>query len=252
MEKYQHTLQGIEVEYLDAETSDVVLVVDDHEIVRQGMCGLIRKVRKNPWSTVREAESVAEALKVIGEERNTLSLIFLDLSLTDSKGVDTYHQVQKAAYAIPIVIVSASEDWGQARYFFDAGARGYICKSSNVTVMTNAMSLVLAGERYFPNGMYDLVGDRLVVADRPAPLDVSPPPVAVEKPAFDPDFSPRLKQVFLLLEQGATNKEIARALGITTGTVKNYVSMILRAANSTSRMKAVNSLKANGTFSDPE
>lgn len=229
-----------EVNYVDdywLQSGRVVLIVEDHQIVREGMRKVVGIVFSGVKIDILEASTLTEARQIIDAHKGLLDLVLLDVNLPDAGGADVVACVKAEWAALPVVVVSACEDWGVASEFLKAGALGFIPKSSNISVMINALRLVFAGGRYFPPQVFDRLGEVSAgaVAAEEHVLEVSPP----NNPTQMVELSPRQKEVVNLMLQGRSNKEIARELGVSPGTAKNYVAAVLRAYNASSRAKAV-------------
>lgn len=226
-------ISGYEVTYMDdywQENRRVVLIVEDHQIVRDGMRKVIRDVLSGAAVEVLEASTFAEARQIIGGRKGDLDLVLLDINLPDAGGADEVECLKAEWMALPVVVVSACEEWGLAADFLRAGALGFIPKSSNVSVMVNALRLIFSGGRYFPPQVFGLLATgREDEASRRNPVGA----------AYPSDLSPRQKEVLTLMLQGRSNKEIARELGVSVGTAKNYVAAVLRVYNASSRAKAM-------------
>ena len=243
-----NSISGYEVTYVDdywQENRRVVLIVEDHQIVRDGMRKIINDVLAGTGVETLEAGTLAEARRIIGERKGELDLVLLDIKLPDAGGAEEVECLKAEWTALPVVVVSACEDWGLAADFLRAGALGFISKSSNVSVMINALRLIFAGGRYFPPQVFDLlavghVGDLSAIQE-------SEVPAKSQNPAHMADLSPRQREVLTLMLQGRSNKEIARELGVSVGTAKNYVAVVLRAYNASSRAKAMMAALNGGT-----
>jgi DNA-binding NarL/FixJ family response regulator len=129
---------------------------------------------------------------------------------------------------IPLVVLSASESHYDIKRVLDAGALGFITKSSSPAVMVSALQLVLAGGIYVP------------------PLIVEPDSglhgqqdTAAFAALRHTGLTTRQMEVLRLLVQGNQNKVIARALDLSEGTVKIHVAAIFRALNVNNRTEAV-------------
>jgi DNA-binding NarL/FixJ family response regulator len=231
---------GYEVTYVDdywQENRRVVLIVEDHQIVRDGMRKVVGDVLAGVGVEALEAATLAEARRIIGERSGELDLVLLDINLPDAGGADEVECLKAEWTALPVVVVSACEDWGLAADFLRAGALGFIPKSSNVSVMVNALRLIFAGGRYFPPQVFDLLTEGY--AGDSSPAQDHEVPLKNQNPVHTADLSPRQREVLTLMLQGRSNKEIARELGVSVGTAKNYVAVVLRAYNASSRAKAM-------------
>ncbi|WP_170160126.1 response regulator transcription factor [Azonexus fungiphilus] len=230
------SITGYEVTYVDEfwqESSRLVLIVEDHHIVRGGLRKVISDVLAGVRVEFLEASTLAEARQIISERKGDLDLVLLDITLPDAGGADEVDCLKTDWMALPVVVVSACEDWSLAAEFLKAGALGFIPKSSDVSVMINALRLILAGDRYFPaHVFYQLTDDHAGGGDEGG----SAQPKSSAEAA---DLSPRQKEVLRLILKGKSNKEIARELNVSIGTAKNYVAAVLRAYNASSRAKAI-------------
>lgn len=172
-----NSISGYEVTYVDdywQENRRVVLIVEDHQIVRDGMRKIISDVLAGVGVETLEAGTLAEARRIIGERKGELDLVLLDIKLPDAGGAEEVECLKAEWTALPVVVVSACEDWGLAADFLRAGALGFISKSSNVSVMINALRLIFAGGRYFPPQVFDLlavghVGDLSAIQESEVP-----------------------------------------------------------------------------------
>lgn len=194
-----------------------VLVVDDHPLFRQGMKALLQGLE--PQVAVTEAGSVREALgRAQGAAR--IDLVLLDMSLPDCSRLAALEAVKAAFEEVPVVVVSADEDPSLVRAAIEAGASGYVPKSSDSALTVNALRIVLAHGVYLP----------------PNVLCMAPP--AGSAPAA-PVFSARQGEVLAGLLRGQSNKVIARELGIAEGTVKAHLWAIYQVLGVTTRTMAM-------------
>lgn len=243
------SIPGYEVAYLDdawGELNRTVLIVEDHEIVRNGMRKIVADILPGPWVTILEASTLAAACDMVRERAGELDLLLLDINLPDATGTAGVEALRADWPDLPIVVVSACEDWSLAASFLKAGALGFIPKSSNVSLMVDALRLIFSGGRYFPTEVLDVLAD-------PAGGTVTKPLASTREPeparegvgrgspavVHEVDLSPRHREVLALMLQGKANKEIARELGVSLGTAKNYVAVVLRAYNANSRSQAL-------------
>lgn len=212
-----------------------VLIIEDHHIVREAMRHVVGQVRQGGRLDVFEASTFAEARRMVIDRDSCFDLVLLDVDLPDADGAVEI-ECLRHDWADQPVVVSGSEDWKMAVEFLRAGALGFIPKRQSLSVMVNALSLIVAGGRYFPNEVFGLLSTRpepdSAVAD-PADEDQEEEDLAIHL------LSPRQRDALRLIGEGYSNKEIARTLGVSLGTAKNYVAAVLRAFNTNSRAKAV-------------
>ncbi len=195
-----------------------VLIVDDHPLFREGLRALLAGLE--PSVTVEEAGSVAEALAP-GER--AVDLVLLDMKLPDCSGLEALRAVKAAFEHVPVVVVSGEIDPALILAAIDAGASGFVTKTTNAAVTVQALRLVLASGIYLPPEAFATV--------RPGRTDVQ---MGL--------FSERQLDVLQGLLQGKPNKVIARELRIAEGTVKTHTSaifQILGVANRTAAYRRV-------------
>ena len=204
-----------------------ILVVDDHGLIREAMQLVLKQLDAD--IEVLEAGNCTDAL-ALADQHPDLGLILLDIQLPGMSGLDALGDFRERHPAIPVVVLSGSENRDDVMRAIDGGAMGFIPKSQPSRVMINALRLVLAGGVYLP---VEILG----VAAAPAAAN-QPASGAVRSPA-DFGLTGRQSDVLALLIQGKPNKIICRELGLAEGTVKIHVTAILRALGVANRTQAV-------------
>ena len=170
---------------------------------------------------VCEASRFEEALEYAAAPIN---LALLDLYMPGMDGTDGIRRFMASAPGVPVVIISGSEDADSIRSLLEAGAVGYIPKSSPSQVMLSALSLVLNGGIYVPTQA------------------LSRGASAVTRPGLKNHYPPLTDgqlRVLWLLAEGKPNKVIARELSISEGTVKIHLAALYRALHVANRTEAV-------------
>lgn len=205
-----------------------ILVVDDHPLIREAMRMVLRQL--DTAIVVLEAGTCDEALAIAADEAD-LTLVLLDLRLPGTSGLDGLATLREKHPAVPVVVLSASEDRNEVMRALDLGAMGFIPKTQSSRVMLGALRLVLAGGVYLPAEVMSLpVG--LSVAQSETPYQAAPTPAEL-------GLTPRQAEVLSLLVQGKPNKVICRDLSLAEGTVKIHVGAILKALGVSNRTQAV-------------
>jgi DNA-binding NarL/FixJ family response regulator len=202
-----------------------VLVVDDHPLIREALRQVLRALDKD--IDLLEAASAAAALAVVGKNEG-IDVILLDLALPGADGFDVLRELRERHPSFPVVVLSASEQPETVLSALDAGAMGFIPKTSSSEVLLGALRLVLSGGVYLPAE---------VLRRTPAPAVVSKPATAASY--RDLGLTERQAQVLALLIQGKPNKLICRDLELAEGTVKIHITAILKALRVTNRTQAV-------------
>jgi len=236
------------------------LVADDHELIRQGVKGLLRGL--DPDAQFDEADSW-ESLAAAARPDADHDLAIVDLHMPGMTGASSLEVLLKANPALPVVVLSAEESPDEMRAVLAAGALGFVPKRQPASVMLKAIELVLSGGAYVPMEALSLLGSRETQAaparaEAPAELaahDAAHAPThggaALTEPitqiqALQPhqqhlleNLSPRQQDIMRLVHRGWTNKMIARELGVAEGTVKVHLSVIFRALGVHNRSTAI-------------
>ncbi|HYS67187.1 MAG TPA: response regulator transcription factor [Paraburkholderia sp.] len=239
------------------------LVADDHELIRQGVKGMLRGL--DPDAQFDEADSW-ETLATAARPDADHDLAIVDLHMPGMSGASSLEALLAANPALPVVVLSAEESPDEMRAVLAAGALGFVPKRQPASVMLKAIELVLSGGAYVPMEALSLLGSREAQA-APACADAaagSPiqgaAPIAAQAgaggaaltepitqlPALQPhqqhlleNLSPRQQDIMRLVHRGWTNKMIARELGVAEGTVKVHLSVIFRALGVHNRSTAI-------------
>jgi DNA-binding NarL/FixJ family response regulator len=206
-----------------------ILLADDHALFRSGLSLVLQQLK--PDVSVIEAANLQEALAQAGPG---LDLALLDLNMPGMDGAAGVIRFREQATDVPVVVVSASEDAADIEQLLDAGAVGYIPKSSSSQVMLSALSLVLAGGVYVPTQVL-----------RRALPHAGPS----SKPGAGALLTDRQLDVLRLLVQGKPNKVIARELCLSEGTVKIHLASLYRVLNAANRTEAVMAAQRQGLVS---
>lgn len=184
-----------------------VFLLDDHEIVRRGVAGLINA--EADLDVVGEAATVAQTFGRVAATQP--DVVVLDVRLPDGSGIDACRDIRSAFPHIACLILTAYDDEAAAEGAVLAGAAGYVVKDIRGQSLVSDIRRAAAGERLLPEALTARVADRLAQA----------------LPSTDPDLSMRERQVLALISAGLTNRQIAGRLDLAEKTVKNYVSGLL-------------------------
>jgi DNA-binding NarL/FixJ family response regulator len=205
-----------------------VLVVDDHPLIREALRQVLRALNKD--IDLLEAGSGPEALAA-ANRNDGIDFILLDLALPGADGFAVLRELRERHPSFPVVVLSASDHAEVVMRALDAGAMGFIPKTSSNEVLLGALRLVLSGGVYLPAE---------VLRHTPAPVLVSKSAMAAAEVGYrDLGLTERQAQVLALVVQGKPNKIICRELNVAEGTVKIHVTAILKALGVTNRTQAV-------------
>ncbi|HEV2009606.1 MAG TPA: response regulator transcription factor [Candidatus Limnocylindria bacterium] len=186
-----------------------VLICDDHEVVREGLRGLIS--RQADMSVVGEAGTVAEATAAAG--RSTPDVVIMDVRLPDGSGVEACRAIREAHPDTKVIMLTSYADDDALFASIIAGASGYLLKQTRGQAVIDAITAVAAGRSLLDPDVTGKVLERL--RDSRA-----------EDPALA-SLTEQERKVVAGLAEGKTNREIGEVLFLSEKTVKNYVSRIL-------------------------
>lgn len=193
-----------------------ILVVDDHPLTCAGLSLLLRS--SLPGAQVHGVHAAADARRWLQQEPQA-DWIFLDIRLPDDPGCTLFDWLRDAGQAQRVILMSAEAPVDGLRYALSQGARGFIPKSLDPDQVLQAFAAIRAGRLFLPPRLQGL----------------APPASAAAAPASG--FSPRKDDVYRLLLKGLPNKAIARELGLSEYTVKEYVSAIFAARGVANRLE---------------
>lgn len=206
-----------------------ILVVDDHTLFRRGLTALLG--RDASLQVVGDAADAGEAQRRAAELQP--DLILLDNHLPGVSGVAALPALRQAAPHARIVMLTVSEDEADLAAALRGGACGYLLKTIEGDALVSAIQRAMRGASVVAEEMTD----KLVAAVRGA----APAPAADEDAATASpleQLSPREREILRAIARGASNKEIARELGIAETTVKIHVQHVLRKLGLSSRVQA--------------
>ncbi|HEU4798047.1 MAG TPA: response regulator transcription factor [bacterium] len=194
-----------------------ILVVDDHPVVREG---LVASLEDDPeFQVLGAAGSAEEALPLVAAHHP--DIILLDLELPGTGGLAAIPTLTAAHPESRILILTAYDTDERVLGAIRAGAKGYLLKGASLEEIARAIRAVHAGESYLEPRIASKVLAELGPGKRRTTL------------------SPREREVLRLFADGHSNKQIARALGITERTVKFHVTSILNKLGAENRAQAV-------------
>jgi DNA-binding NarL/FixJ family response regulator len=202
-----------------------ILVCDDHAIFRAGLRGVLGELAAQ--SDLLEASDVEQALTLVEAHPDT-DLVLLDLHMPGTDGRTGLRQLRAAQPALPVVIVSATDDPAEMRRVLEEGASGFIPKASTSAELLAALRLVLAGGVYVP---------RAALAAPAAPAGSSAARREQRRERAG-TLTARQVEVLSLMARGLTNREICDVLEIREGTVKTHIAAIFETLEVTNRTEA--------------
>ena len=214
-----------------------ILIADDHRLVIEAVKAKLAELE--PGIEFVLAMSVPELLAGASDE---LDLALIDLNMPGADGQSHIDEVRRRHPAVPLIVLSGTEDPTVMRSALERGVLGFIPKAYSPDVMLSAVRLVLAGGVYVPPMMLSALPPGIVAgvagaSGTNAPVGRASAPHTLEH--VRNVLTERQVEVLQLLSQGKPNKLIGRALGISEGTVKIHLAAIFRALNVRNRTEAV-------------
>lgn len=210
-----------------------ILIVDDHVLFREGVALLLESLVAG--DELLQAGTCAEALDKLAQNTG-VELVLMDIHLPGTSGLGAIALIRERFPLIPVVALSSSDDKTTILSAIDAGAMGFIPKSSSPAVLTAALQLVLSKGIYLPPEVF--LRDRGGTDEAQRAVAGSVAPVRYTTPA-DLGLTTRQAEVLYLILQGKSAKAICRDLSLSSSTVKVHTSAALRALNVTTRTQAV-------------
>ncbi|MGH6762967.1 MAG: response regulator [Phyllobacterium sp.] len=204
------------------------IIADDHPLFR----GALRQSLMSSAGTVDilEAGDFEDVKKLIGEVED-IDLLLLDLTMPGVSGLSGLVALRALQPALPVIIVSATDDLATIRRAMDLGASGFIPKSASVDEIREAVNAVLEGNVWLPQGIE---------------LGQDPDPEVSDLIARIRTLTPQQARVLGMLAEGLLNKQIAYELGVSEATIKAHVSAVLQKLGVDSRTQAVIQLSRIG------
>jgi DNA-binding NarL/FixJ family response regulator len=199
-----------------------LLVVDDHEVVRQGLVSLLD--RRDSFQVVAEAGTVAEAIEQA--DRFRPDLVIMDVRLPDGSGIEACRDIRAEHPETRVVMLTSYPDEEAVLSAIVAGASGYLLKQVRARDLVTALEAVGRGESLLDPAVTEKVLERVR---------------RIATSAYTDEFAQLTAQeqkILLLVAEGKTNKEIAAEVFLSDKTVKNYVSSILSKLNLQRRAQA--------------
>ena len=187
-----------------------VLIADDHTLFRDGLRMLLASIPD--IEVVGEASSGKEALRLAVDLLP--DVILMDIQMPDLNGIEATSQILGASPHIGIIVLTMFQDDDTVFAVMRAGARGYVLKGADQTVLLRAVRAVANGESLFSPE----------IAARLMQYFASLEPTS--RPELFPALTGREREILSFIANGQTNAEIAEKLVISMKTVRNHVSNI--------------------------
>jgi DNA-binding NarL/FixJ family response regulator len=208
-----------------------VVLVEDHELAREGMKHILEEDRR--INVVGEAAGSEDAIAVIEELQP--NVVVLDIRLRQGSGFDVVRASGRVAKETKILVLSAYDDDQYVRSLVRLGVRGYLVKTVSAGEFKRAIHDVAEGSLVFLSGIADKVLGLLQRNEQTS-----------HRASANGGLTGRESEVLKQMGEGLTNGEIARALGISRKTVESHVQRLFLKMGATSRTQVVLSALRTG------
>jgi two-component system response regulator DevR len=199
-----------------------LMVVDDHEVVRQGLVAMLD--RRPNFQVVAEAGTVAEAIDTARKFKP--ELVIMDVRLPDGSGIEACRDIRAEMPETRVVMLTSYPDEEAVFSAIVAGASGYLLQQVRARDLVAALEAVGRGESLLDPAVTEKVLERVRrIATGGVSDDLA-------------QLTSQEQKILLLVAEGKTNKEIAAEIYLSDKTVKNYVSSILSKLNLERRAQA--------------
>jgi DNA-binding NarL/FixJ family response regulator len=182
-----------------------ILLVDDHQIMREGLRALLQE--QPGMTVVGEAENGRKAVQLAREL--SPDLVIMDVTMPDMNGVEATSQIRTALPAVKVIALSIHSDRRFVIQMFRAGATGYLLKDCAFEELARAIQRVTEGQAYLSPGIAGVVVEELLRT-------------AAHEGSGIPSLSSREREVLQLTAEGRSMKEIASALNVSVKTVETH------------------------------
>ena len=199
-----------------------ILLVDDHEVVRLGLKSLLE--HNDQFQVVAEAGTAKEAVEMV--EKYRPDVVLMDIRLPGTSGIEACQEITARWPDVRVVILTSYAEDEMLFSAIRAGASGYVLKQIGAEGLIAAIEAACRGDALLDPAVTQRVFQEVRRA------------VKEEEAAAFANLSQQEKHVLALVSEGKTNREIAEALFLGEGTVRNYVSSILSKLGVSNRAEA--------------
>jgi DNA-binding NarL/FixJ family response regulator len=203
-------------------TKQRILLVDDHEVVRLGLRALLE--RHNQFEVVAEAGTARDAIELVAQY--SPDVVVMDIRLPGGSGIEACEEISEKYPDTKVIMLTSYAEDEMLFSAIRAGASGYVLKQIEGEGLVRAIEAVGRGEALLDPA----VTQRIFQEVRKAAKD--------EEASAFAALTQQEKHVLMLVSEGKTNREIAKALFLGEGTVRNYVSSILSKLGVSNRAEA--------------
>lgn len=197
-----------------------IMLVDDHEMVREGVKQLIEF--DGDIQVIAQASNGEDCLKLLRQE--VPDILLLDVNMIGMNGIEVLQEIRKERIPVKVAMLTVHNEVEYLVNLVDIGVEGYILKDSSSAELVRAIKHIYQGETYIQPDLIPALNSRLVHRDE-------------DREKIDA-LTRRELEVLKLVAKGHFNKEIAIQLDISERTVKNHISSIFRKIDVSDRTQA--------------
>jgi len=192
-----------------------LVIVDDHEALREGLVALLRG---HGMEVVGTAGNVAAGIDLV--EHTAPDVAIVDIRLPDGSGIDLTRELLSRRPELGVVLYTGDSDIDLLYSGLDSGARGYALKAGSMTELVGAIERIAAGGSYVDPRL-----DRILLSPRAT--------------AQVPQLSPREREIMHLMAEGMTADQIGNQLSVSVETVRTHVRNVIRKLQARNRVHAI-------------
>ena len=192
-----------------------LVIVDDHEALREGLVALLRG---HGMEVVGTAGNVAAGIDLV--EHTAPDVAIVDIRLPDGSGIDLTRDLLSRRPELGVVLYTGDSDIDLLYSGLDSGARGYALKAGSMQELVGAIERIVAGGSYVDPRL-----DRILLSPRAT--------------AQLPQLSPREREIMHLMAEGRTAESIGSTLGVSVETVRTHVRNVIRKLQARNRVHAI-------------
>jgi len=189
-----------------------ILVADDHEVVRKGLCNLLQS---HGWEVCGEAGDGRQAVEMTRQLRP--DIVILDIGMPNLNGLDATRQILHHNENQKVLVLTITDTDQVIRDVLQAGARGFVLKSDAARDLVAAVEAILQHRTFFTSRVGEMVLDGYL---RGGSSGKSEPSI--------PSLTPREREIVQLLAEGKSTKEVATVLDLSVKTAETHRSNIMR------------------------
>jgi DNA-binding NarL/FixJ family response regulator len=195
-----------------------VLVADDHELVRKGLCSLLGA--QPGWEVAAEARDGREAVRMAKEHQP--DVVVLDISMPGMNGLEAARQIHKAASRTKVLVLTMYDSDTFIGEALEAGVHGFLLKTDASRDLVNAINALRRNQTFFTSGVAHAISNGHLKPGAQVPSTDS---------ARRNRLSGRQREVVQLLAEGKSSKEVATLLDVSVKTVETHRANIMNRLN---------------------